>query len=256
MGMMSLVDADGVVHAIEDWPGDYSRDVSPLTVRPMRGGDMKALEDREAAGRRAPRKERYAYEDADGVVRRIEEWDGVSKLEFAGLTPRKARKGDAVVSRNLAVPDDVAESTERPTRASIPDETNLPQHQLKVVELDESARARISALEVAVQALMAGRSSDSTQPRTEAPLTAGKSALDELSPALRELVRTDEPLHAEISRLSASLRLEFDEVNNLTLTPGGAARVLDSGKTADQRHQELSELLIELAELGAQMERR
>lgn len=77
-----------------------------------------------------------------------------------------------------------------------------------------------------------------------------------LSPRLRALLRAGEPLSTEINRLSAALRLEFDEVNNLTLTPGGASRILDSGKTAGLRHHELSELLNELAELGAQMERR
>lgn len=139
------------------------------------------------------------------------------------------------------------------------------------VEMDEEARQRIAALEAAVDELRRRKPSPSSDgdalTRAEGALAnlreaAGKpsppSSVDDLtlSPRLRALLRPGEPLRAEINRLSAALRLEFDEVNNLTLTPGGSSRILDSGKTAGMRHSELSELLNELAELGAQMERR
>lgn len=120
MGMMSLVDAEGVVHAIEDWELGYSRNVAPLTARPMRGGDRSALEARDDAKAGRVRIERYAFEDDAGVVRKIEMWDGVSKHNFGDLKPRRAKKGDAIVSRDLPEPDDVAPERERPKRAPAP----------------------------------------------------------------------------------------------------------------------------------------
>jgi len=76
----------------------------------------------------------------------------------------------------------------------------------------------------------------------------------EPSPALRVLFLPDETIPQAVSRLTPALRLEWDEVNNLVIDKAGGRR-LESGKTAQQRFEELTALLDELAELGAQAER-
>jgi hypothetical protein len=75
------------------------------------------------------------------------------------------------------------------------------------------------------------------------------------SRALQALIMPNEKIKDAITRLTPALGLEFDEVNNLVQIPGGGGRVLESGKTAEARHRELTALLDELAALGAQAER-
>lgn len=127
----------------------------------------------------------------------------------------------------------------------LPGETRASQ---QAVPASEAAAVAVDRAEAAIEKL---------REAARQPLAPVSSVNDlALSPRLRALFLPDEmaDLKAGVARLTAALRLEFDEVNHLILTPGAGNRILESGKTAEQRHTELSEMLTELAELGAQVE--
>jgi hypothetical protein len=70
-----------------------------------------------------------------------------------------------------------------------------------------------------------------------------------ISPTLRALMHNKETIADAKARLTAALRGEFEEVNNLNVS-GASARMWADGKTVGERFAELSALFDELARLG------
>jgi hypothetical protein len=70
-----------------------------------------------------------------------------------------------------------------------------------------------------------------------------------VSEALRALMRPEESIADAKARLTAELRAEFEEVNNLNMS-GAGERAWEDGNTVADRFKELSALFDELARLG------
>lgn len=173
----------------------------------------------------------HELRDQGRLAALLPETDEPRKVTLYSGQTFEYRKGDAaIIFPQIGWPLPGAEAEGRPVPASL-----------------ETALTATEAAKDAVARFQEAAASPAP------PLSSVESAAP--SRALRALMLPDERVSDAVNRLTPALRLEFDEVNNLVLIPGGGARILESGKTAEVRHRELAALLDELAALGALVER-